>query len=342
MARLHDLSTSFKGVDPVWVKPGGTVTYTVYVYNSGIAQAEAEMRDELLPDLSYVSGSLVCGTGSCGYASGVITWTGVVYPRSMVPVRFLATVGTEVGRITNTAVVTDLVWNVGYREAAAVGIARRIYLPVAIQRGSSGYDWGDSDGRGSLPGVTFEWVDISDTGTQVFLGDDDYAGPIGVGFSFDFYGNAYSELYASSNGFLSFEAGSWEYSNEPIASTSLPNNIISLMWDDLDPGDGGDPLYYEQFATCPIGDRACLVVQYDGYNHYPGYDGNVAGTFEAVLFEGGDILIQFLDAGDEAGAGSTTGIENSDGTRGIEYAYDTAILHDSLAILFRPSHGSLW
>src|SRR2546422_1125192 len=60
---------------------------------------------------------------------------------------------------------------------------------------------------------TFSFTDISATGTQLMgtganaslpLGDDEVSGPVTIGFPFNFYGTGYSEVFVSSNGFLSF------------------------------------------------------------------------------------------------------------------------------------------
>jgi uncharacterized repeat protein (TIGR01451 family) len=180
-------------------------------------------------------------------------------------------------------------------------------------------------------------VDISASGTPVSLYDDNYAGPFAIGFDFPFYGSYQTQFYISSNGFLSFGSGSSDLGNDcPLPSTNTPHNIIALMWDDLDPGDTGDLVYYETFTTCPYGTGACLVVQYDGYHHYPG-GGSIAGTWEGILFDNGNILVQFEDAGSETGSGSTTGIENAIGSDGLTYAAcnTAAALQDNLAICFQ-------
>jgi hypothetical protein len=56
----------------------------------------------------------------------------------MVPVRFLVVVPDELdrpelGRITNTAVITDLIWNVAYLQSVTVGIFDKIYFPVMLR-----------------------------------------------------------------------------------------------------------------------------------------------------------------------------------------------------------------
>lgn len=195
-----------------------------------------------------------------------------------------------------------------------------------------GYMWDDS--------ILYDWVDISSTGTAVTLSDDDYDGPFPVGFDFLFYGNTYPQFYISSNGFISFGSGSSSLSNQGLPNTGSPNNIIALMWDDLDPGDTSEYVYYKNFSTCPNtqgGNGSCLVVQFENFYHYPG-GGSIAGTFEAILYSSGAIIIQFKDAGAEEGSGSTTGIENSDGTDGLTVTHDSAGgLSDNYAVIISAS-----
>lgn len=193
-----------------------------------------------------------------------------------------------------------------------------------------GYAVEDSD---SASGPVYDFVDISAFGTPVALDDDDFAGPLPVGFDFPFYGasagdpNLYDEVFINSNGFLSFGAGSTDLSNDVLPNLQTPNNIIALMWDDLVPGTA----YYYTFDSCPYANNTCLVVQYEGFTHI---GGEAAGTWQAILFRNGNILVQFADAGEYEGAGSTTGIENEFGTDGITYAADAPALEDALAVCF--------
>jgi subtilisin family serine protease len=184
-------------------------------------------------------------------------------------------------------------------------------------------------------GPAYSWVDIRATGAPLLIGQDAFAGPVDVGFAFPFYGTSWPELYVSSNGFLSFGQGSTMFFNGcPLPDPMDPDNVIALLWDALDPEDTGDLVYYQSFADCPYSAGPCFVVQYENYHHSPG-GGALAGTWEAVLFANGSILMQFKDAGAEEGAGSTTGIENGDGSMGLIYACNTpASLHDDLAVCF--------
>jgi len=202
-----------------------------------------------------------------------------------------------------------------------------------------GYIYIDSN---ELGGPVYDWVDISGTGSPVALGDDDVSAALPIGFWFNFYGNDVTEFYIQSNGFIAFEEPTLlYYSNSCPLSVSSPDSVVALMWDDLDPADAGSLAYYETFSagSCPYNSYsgACMVAEYEDFEHYPGEDGNIAGTFEAILFDDDSIILQYEDVGDEEGSGSTTGIGNSDGSINLTYgACNTAgHLEAGLAILFR-------
>jgi hypothetical protein len=209
-----------------------------------------------------------------------------------------------------------------------------------------GYAWIDSLEPG---GPSYSWVDISATGTSILLGDDETAGPFPVGFTFGFYGGSFAQFWVSSNGWFSFEApSSSDLSNDcPMPTGGTPYNLVALMWDDLDPGDNGDPIYYQAFTagSCPYGGYGgvCTIIQYEDFCHFPGGGScDTAGTFEAILFDNGEVLMQYEDAGFEAGSGSTTGIQNNNATIGLTYGCDGTYLADGIAVLFfLPPQGDL-
>ncbi len=139
LARSSNLSRSFKHVTPTGPDPGDTVTYTIYVRNTGVVDTTAEVRDELPPQLAYVPGSVTCGTGSCSESDGVITWAGTAHARAMIPVRFAAKLSPGVSdgdRITNTAVITDTVWGIGYDAPAVLIVGGPAPGPCAEVQGA--------------------------------------------------------------------------------------------------------------------------------------------------------------------------------------------------------------
>jgi hypothetical protein len=211
-------------------------------------------------------------------------------------------------------------------------------------KGSCGLQagWPGPDGYGyNGQTAAYNWVEISASGKAVYLGDDSYDGPFPIGFPFKFYGSVFTEFYLSSNGYMTFGSGSiTDFNACPLPGGAPPDNLIAMMWDDLDPGDTNDLVYYQTFSPCPIGPKsACLIVQYDDFCHYPGGPTcDIAGTWEAILFAGsGHVILQYQDAGAEEGAGSTTGIEgaNSHLDYGLTYTCNTgSSISDGLAIAF--------
>jgi uncharacterized repeat protein (TIGR01451 family) len=134
LARTPNLSAAYKAVDPTVANPGQVVTYTVYLQNSGGAEGNAQLVDPLPASLTYVPGSLVFGSGSGGYAGGVITWTGSVLVASQVPVQFRATVdaaAVDGTVITNTATITGVMLNTCYPRLAAFTVRRIADLYVS-------------------------------------------------------------------------------------------------------------------------------------------------------------------------------------------------------------------
>jgi hypothetical protein len=193
---------------------------------------------------------------------------------------------------------------------------------------SFGYEWIDSD---EPWGPVFNWIEISGTGTEVVLSDDGVYW--GIPFQFTFYGTTYDSIAVQSNGAVSFSDDVIYYGNHPIpdSTDSDVNVFIAPYWDDLDPEYGG-AIYYEI-----IGDT--LVVEFDSIQLHDHYDEFIQ-TFEVLLIGAtGDIFFQYLGV-DHGGLEATVGIQGSPFQPplwGLEYSYNSASLHDLLAIQFSTS-----
>ena len=94
------------------------------------------------------------------------------------------------------------------------------------------------DGVDSITGgVTYGWDEISATGTLLatISNADDASEPVTItGFTFPFFGTAYSQIHVSSNGLLSFGNGNGSPGNAQIPGPGAPQNTIAAFWDDLD------------------------------------------------------------------------------------------------------------
>src|SRR5262245_18714042 len=181
--------------------------------------------------------------------------------------------------------------------------------------------------------VPFVWNDISDGTRYVLTGDSSVTIPIG--FSFTFFGTAFSNVTISSNGFLAFNAaGATSFGNTPIPTIGSPNGIVAPFWDDLNPRVGS--VYSKLEGVAP---NRRLTVSWVGVPHF---SAGGAVSFQAILREGSDdILFQYQDvvfgtAGYDFGASATVGVENLEGTEGTQYSYNQPSLTDATAFRYYP------
>jgi uncharacterized repeat protein (TIGR01451 family) len=194
------------------------------------------------------------------------------------------------------------------------------------------YRWADSDSGG----VAYEWVDAAADGTAVPGGGDDRSlGPFNIGFPFTFYDTQYTQFYLNTNGQVLFGSGSSTYANAGIPNPSVPNNFVAPFWDDLISEQG--TMHYRLLGSAP---NRRLAIEWTGVRHYMG-SGSL--TFEVILFEGSDqIVLQYhtLSGASANGDDATVGIENADGSDGIQYQHNGLgpgyPLHEGLAVLFAP------
>ena len=172
-----------------------------------------------------------------------------------------------------------------------------------------GYTWDDT--------VTFNWIDAKSSGVNSGLsGDDKFSGPVNIGFNFPFYENTYSQLYFSTNGLLTFGEGSGEYWNQSVPNTNAPDNFIAPLWGDLCvdcSGYNSGQVYYYLGGSAP---NRYFVVEWFEVSELGEND---LLTFEAILHEDGDIVLQYLSLGSSPWV--TIGTEDDAGIDGLEYNF---------------------
>ncbi len=198
-------------------------------------------------------------------------------------------------------------------------------LPQVQGRGGPdnfGYIWRDSN---DPKGPVFDWQDISTLGTRIpDLGDDDNVGPFNLGFAFPFYDSVFTKFRVCSNGFISFTSREVDFSNNPIPSLGIAD-LIAPFWDDLDVTGG---------AVYSFTDGQKLIVQWQNAVR----PGNASPfTFQLVLTPNGNIRFQYLVAGTPSNF-ATIGIQNQDGSDGVEVAFNTDYAQNNLAVeIQRPA-----
>lgn len=143
-------------------------------------------------------------------------------------------------------------------------------------------------------------------------------------FSFPYYGISYSAVHVSSNGYLTLGTPSAVYDNTKLPMPSSLSLLIAPLWDDLNPGAGGD-VYVKEFS-----DR--MVIQ---YQQIASYDGAGTLTFQVVLHSNGEIDFRYLNLTASVTA-CTVGIQNADGTQGLQLAFNESYLTNHLAVRIRP------
>lgn len=194
-----------------------------------------------------------------------------------------------------------------------------------------GYSWIDSDEPG---GPVFDWVDITAVGTPVPFPsyvDDGNVGPVPIGFDFPFYDGSFNELYACSNGWLSFTNSTLRtYTNQPLpnSGTSVPENLLAPWWDDMvyDESDGNEAYFYN--------DGSRFIIEY--------FVRRIAGftppyyRFQVILYPDGRIVYQYHTLGVRLDS-TTIGLQNGAQDDGLTVVHnDGSYPHENLAILFVP------
>jgi len=149
-------------------------------------------------------------------------------------------------------------------------------------------------------------------------------------FSFTLYGETYDSMFVSSTGYMAFESNYGSFSNSTIPSTQAPNAAMYAFWDDLTLYSGGG-VFTATVGTAP---NRQFVVEWRDVGFY--YDYNDRVSFEIVLNETGEIVMQYLsaDGSFSNGSSATIGIENAAGDDALQYSYNTASVAAETAVLY--------
>lgn len=195
--------------------------------------------------------------------------------------------------------------------------------------------------------------EVTYTGTNTNLtGDDVGAGPFNLGFTFNFYGNNYTQAYININGTVNFSENYSRYDNQPLATTksgtNISDNSVYAFWDDLNTnpsgGSGNRPIYYATIGSSP---NRKFVAQWT--NIY--FHGTTVqmGTFQVILYEGSnDIQIQYRDLlgnasqlNRELGNSATIGLRK-DNTYRNQYSHNSASITQGQAIHYTPNGSNAY
>lgn len=172
---------------------------------------------------------------------------------------------------------------------------------------SYGYTWDDS--------VTFSWIDVTSGANTGFTGSgvDQASGAISLPFSFNYYGNTYTQIYIAANGFISFTDQASPLP-QTIPSSTSPNNVVAPYWTETFI-DAGSWVHYASGGDTP---NQYFVVEWHDVTTTSGANENF--RFEVILRENGNIDFQYhtMTYIEDYSCG-TSGIENSTGQIGLTY-----------------------
>ncbi|MGB9561772.1 MAG: nidogen-like domain-containing protein, partial [bacterium] len=133
--------------------------------------------------------------------------------------------------------------------------------------------------------VRFQWIEISGTGINSGLsGDDDVRQFEMLPFVFPFVDTAFTSLYISTNGFISFTDSRNDYNNQNFPSDI--RNILAPFWDDLILNNPSSAIYIKHDTTENI-----FVVEWSDISHY---GSSASYTFETILYPDGSFKYQYL------------------------------------------------
>lgn len=138
--------------------------------------------------------------------------------------------------------------------------------------------------------------------------DDCVQGPYNIGFTFNYFGNNYTQFYVSSNGWIGFSAGQTNgYTAQFLPNGGAPRNAILGDWEDLLPNTGN--MNYYTTGSAP---NRVLVFNFNNVPHY-GCRSNIH-TFQIVLYETTNVIdVNFQAKPQCGGNGATLGLTNIDG-----------------------------
>jgi MSHA biogenesis protein MshQ len=215
------------------------------------------------------------------------------------------------------------------------------------------YNFDDS----AAAALAYPWIDISTTGTQIGLADDQVSSNLDMGFTFTFGASAYTRVRIASNGMLMFGGTSTEYVNTelPFTGNGAEPNIDAVMvplFDDYQPDGLGTFIRYRAMGTAPnrVFVVTWLAIPYYCWNRNGSgcdNDNQTTGafaTFQVQIYEQGQFVYRYGSVNGAGGThstgatftnpgGGTVGYELND-TDFVQYSYRSASVPSGRTVLW--------
>jgi len=196
-----------------------------------------------------------------------------------------------------------------------------------------GYTWEE---------VAIDWIDATAGTDAGFSGKSSgqAIGPIKLPFAFPYYENSHTELYIAAAGYLSFENQAWWRNTFTAPLPSTPNNVIAPYASPLefDGSDSGNRVYFVSGGEAP---NRHFVVEWHQVRAQEYATHTADHTFQVVLYETGNIRLQYLsmEFGDTGRRWcGVANIENSNGKDGFYTTRNCGWIEGNTAIkIVRPA-----
>ena len=197
----------------------------------------------------------------------------------------------------------------------------------------------------------YNWFEISSLGTFIPRNSSgDFTQTVNLPFTFKYYGQNYTQVRVSSDGWIAFGSGTQTvYTNRSLPYNDAVNCMVAAFWDDLYSTNALDSskLYYYSDAA-----NHRFIAEWSRVSHYSNYQDRE--TFQIVLLDpayyptptgDGEITMQYQTV-DEPSS-NTVGIEDHTQTVGLQYVYNDSYaetatrLRDGHAIKFTTKQPTL-
>ncbi|WP_040497242.1 hypothetical protein, partial [Fulvivirga imtechensis] len=164
---------------------------------------------------------------------------------------------------------------------------------------------------------TILWTKVpSSFGGDLQNQDDDLSPAVSIGFTFNFFGTDYTDIYISSNGNVAFTAYAESiFWNTSIPAPESPNNMIAVMRTDLDPNvTTTDRIKYRVEGTAP---NRVFILFYEDVERFGTGTGDIVNV-QLKLFETTNVIEIHTTENSASVASETTlqGVENATGSIG--------------------------
>jgi hypothetical protein len=211
-------------------------------------------------------------------------------------------------------------------------------LGLAASGGPDTYGYRWQDNNPAANSCSYNFVDIATTGTEIGTGDDTVFSGVPIGFSFNYYGTAYTAVNVATNGYLAFATTGSSFSNSCPQPVTLNDLQVSPFWDDLYIL-GPSTLRYQVIGSAP---NRTFIVQWNNVGFCCTSPPSGPGmTFQAQLWEGSNIIaFMYTDMQQNAqtrGSSATIGIDGPGTTNYLAVTCNTTnAVSNGYAVFFLP------